>query len=192
LAKNVLASVAGAPLPLKLRSWQANFENNGVKLAWSTASEEMNTSFEVQRSEDGRTFQTIFQTRGTGKDSDYSWMDLSPLPNRSFYRLKITEAAKTSYSGVIPINNTDKKSLIAGIFSDASRLHVQINSNSSKDAVLTIINYSGALIKSLKVKLAASNSMISIPISELAAGEYFLRITTSDNSTVVERFRKMK
>ena len=189
-AKNIFGT-AEAPLPLTLKNWQAKPENNAVKLTWSTAYEEANTFFEIQRSVNGKDFQTLFQNNGAGHDADYSWTDASPLNGKAFYRLKIIEPGKTSFSRIIPVVN-DKKQLITSMFTDASQLHLQINSNRNQSAVLTIINYSGAVVKQQSIKLDSSNNLFTIPISQLTSEEYFLRITTADGSTAVERFARMK
>ena len=86
----------------------------------------------------------------------------------------------------------DKKQLIAGLYTDASQIHVQLNSNRTQAAVFTIINYSGTIVKQQTYKLNSADCTITLPISGLAVGEYFLKITTADGSSVVERFVKIK
>lgn len=190
-AKNIFSNIGGAPLPLSLKNWGALLENNHVNLNWNTAHEELNTLFEVQRSPDGKDFQTLYRTSGTGHDATYSWTDASPLTGKSFYRLKITEAVKTSYSRVVPVINNEKQ-LIWSFYADAAQLHVQLNSRYSQSAVLTIVNLSGAVIKKQSFRLNSPNTGITIPISELLAGNYFLKITTTEGLTAVERFAKLK
>jgi len=190
-AKNIFSVVSGAPLPLTLKNWQARLENNSVKINWSTAYEESNTFFEIQRSSNGRDFQTLYQKTAAGQGSDYSWTDASPLNGKNFYRLKINEAFNTSYSRVIPIIN-DKTKLITSFYTDASQIHLQLNSTSNQSAILTITGFSGATIKKQNLNLTGSNTSITVPISELASGEYFVRVTTSDGFTAVERFMRMK
>jgi lysophospholipase L1-like esterase len=191
LAKNILATVAGAPLPLTIKNWQASLENKLIKLSWSTAYEEPNTHFEIQRSKDGRAFQTLYQKISIPGEANYSWTDLSPFNGKNFYRLKITEAGKSSYSRIIPIMN-DAKRLITSLYSDASQLYVQLNCNRNQSATLAIINFSGAIVKQQNLKLNTSNTSVKIPISELAGGNYFLKVTTSDGSSAIERFVRMK
>jgi lysophospholipase L1-like esterase len=188
-AKNIFSTI-GAPLPLTLKKWQAIFENNTVILNWSTANEELNTSFEVQRSTDGKNFQMLHMKSGNGHDADYFWTDPLPLNGKSFYRLKINEATKTSYSGIIPIIN-DAKQLVTSFYADASQLHLQFNSHMNQTGTLTLINSSGTIIKKLTVNTGSSNTTVSVPISELPTGEYFLRVITSAG-TAVETFIRMK
>lgn len=187
--KNIFG--ANAPLPVTIKSWQARLENKSVKLSWSTAFEEDNTYFEIQRSFDGRNFQTLYQRGSIGKASNYSWTDQSPLNGKNFYRLKITEAGKTSYSRIISIIN-DVTKLITSLYTRGSELHVQLNSNRDQSVAIDILNFSGAVVKQQNLKLNSSNTTIKIPISGLASGNYYLRVITSNGSSAVERFTKMK
>ena len=189
-AKNIFGLINNAPLPVILKNWQASMENNVVKLKWNTAHEEASTLFEIQRSANGISFNTLSQLRGVGHDAEYSWADASPLNGKSFYRLKITEMSKVSYSRVLPIIN-DKSRLVTSFYADGSQIRLQLNSNINYSVELSIINFSGATIKRQTVN-ANSNQNITVPISELASGNYFLRITTPNGTTIVERFTKMK
>jgi lysophospholipase L1-like esterase len=190
VAKNIFSTIGGAPLPLVLKDWQARLENDMVKLNWATVNEEPNTVFDIQRSANGRDFQTLNQKNGTSQNTDYSWTDISPLAGKNFYRLRINESARISYSRIIPIINK-KNQLITSLYVDASALHVQINGLQGQTVVLGIINLSGTEVKKQTFPVTSSNNSVTIPISELAAGEYFLRITTSGGIIAVERFGKI-
>jgi lysophospholipase L1-like esterase len=190
-AKNILSAVAGAPLGLTLKNWQAKLEASSVKINWSTVNEELNTVFEIQRGVNGNDFQKIYELTGTGQNTDYSWTDASPLTGKSFYRLKIIEPTKTSYSAMITIVN-DKKQLVESFYADASQLRLKIYSLKNQPAEIDVINLSGALIKKQTVYLTTPDTNITIPLSELAKGEYFLRVITSDASTSIKRFVRTK
>jgi lysophospholipase L1-like esterase len=189
-AKNIFAAIGGAPLPLILSNWQVQFENKIVKLNWSTDNEESNTLFQIQRSDNGKDFQTLYKINGIGRKADYLWTDQTPLTGKSFYRLQITEPNHINYSRVIQIVN-DQKRLISSLFTDGSKLQFQLNSNSNETGTISIFAYSGAIIKKQSFH-TTNNSLISIPIIELAPGSYILQITTVTGLTTVERFAKMK
>jgi len=190
-AKNILSGLGEGSLPVTIKNWNAILEHNSVKLTWSTALEEPNTFFEIQRSINGRDFQTLYQRVSNNGNGNYSWIDVSPSNGKNFYRLKITEAEKTSYSRIIPIIN-DVKQLITSLYVDGSQLYVQLNSNRDKPVALAILNFSGAIVKQQSVNSNSANTTIKIPVSELAAGNYFLRVITSNGFSAVERFVRMK
>ncbi|MFZ2898923.1 MAG: hypothetical protein WA004_09890, partial [Saprospiraceae bacterium] len=69
-------------LPVTWLSFRAALEGDDVHLTWSTASESNNEGFDVQRSENGRDWQTIAFVPGAGTTSEvqtYSYTDPSPF-----------------------------------------------------------------------------------------------------------------
>lgn len=95
LDKFVLEKSMNAPsvgvLPVELLSFNAKKRNNSVELDWTTASENNNDYFEIQRSKDGMAFETIDIVYGNGTSTvmnQYSYTDVTSLSGTSFYRLK--------------------------------------------------------------------------------------------------------
>ncbi|WP_426490977.1 choice-of-anchor D domain-containing protein [Hymenobacter sp. 102] len=100
--------VAPSPLPVTLVSFSAKVKGNQVALNWVTASELNNKHFEVQRSRDGRTFETILVREGKGTtstSSTYAELDSKPLNGVSYYRLKQVDTdGSSSFSSTVTVN----------------------------------------------------------------------------------------
>jgi hypothetical protein len=80
-------------LPIQLLSFTGVCITQTVVLNWSTAMEIQNSSFTVQRSEDGKNWQTIGVIDGAGTSSathTYSLTDKLPGKSVSYYRLMLT------------------------------------------------------------------------------------------------------
>ncbi|MEM9338924.1 MAG: T9SS type A sorting domain-containing protein [Bacteroidota bacterium] len=78
-------------LPVELLTFEGKAEENRVSLYWATASEVNNNFFEVQRSRDGETFETIGTVEGSGTTNEikeYRLMDRNPGQGDNYYRLK--------------------------------------------------------------------------------------------------------
>jgi hypothetical protein len=92
------------PLPIELKEFTATQNNDVVDLRWTTASELNNDFFTIERAVDIEKFQSIFTIPGNGttpEENRYFAVDESPLPGRSYYRLKQTDYdGKFSYSDV--------------------------------------------------------------------------------------------
>ena len=76
-------------LPVDLISFEAEREEDNIKLNWSTASEENNDYFEIQKSYDGEVFTPIGYVDGAGNSNavvEYSYTDSET--NKAYYRLK--------------------------------------------------------------------------------------------------------
>jgi lysophospholipase L1-like esterase len=101
--KNILS--ATTPV-FSLTSFSAGLQNKTALINWSTINDQASTSFEIQRSNDSLTFQTIHQVNGSGgATAVYSWTDLAPLIGKSFYRLKISFNGTVSYSQTVSLLN---------------------------------------------------------------------------------------
>lgn len=91
-------------LPVELVSFTATAEQDRVRLDWTTASEKNTSHFEVERSADLRTWQTIARLAAAGDSPNarhYSTVDSEPLPGTSYYRLRTNDSDGThSYSAV--------------------------------------------------------------------------------------------
>jgi len=86
--------------PIELLSfWVEDPKNGTLLLQWSTAREEENDYFEILRSSDGRTFESIAKIDGAGNSSEileYSFVDNKPIIGRNYYRLKQVDFDGTS------------------------------------------------------------------------------------------------
>jgi hypothetical protein len=97
---------SSAALPVTWLSFRAALEGDDVQLAWSTASESNNEGFDVQRSENGRDWQTLAFVPGAGTTSEvtnYEYTDQSPITNHQslYYRLQQRDYdGTTDYSPV--------------------------------------------------------------------------------------------
>lgn len=97
---------SSVPLPVKLTSFTAEHRNAAVQLGWRTASEQNSARFEVERSRDGRTFQSIGQVAAQGtstRPTDYTFTDAKYPTGVSllYYRLRqVDEDGTAAYSPV--------------------------------------------------------------------------------------------
>jgi autotransporter-associated beta strand protein len=76
-------------LPVKLGLFTAKEDGSGVKLAWTTVSEENNDRFEIERS-NGSFFTSILTVNGKGTTksaNNYSVYDFNPVKGSNYYRL---------------------------------------------------------------------------------------------------------
>lgn len=97
-------------LPIEWLEFTAVPKHSAVKLTWSTASEENSDKYEVQRSVDGNSFETIGQVKAAGYSnsiSSYNFNDLHPIKGISYYRLKQIDMNNSfEYSKTVVIHYT--------------------------------------------------------------------------------------
>ncbi len=95
------------PLPVELLYVRADEVENDVLIEWATANELNNDFFTVQRTVDAKTFEDIATIDGAGNSSstiEYSFVDRSPYPGISYYRVKQTDFdGTTSHSQLVSV-----------------------------------------------------------------------------------------
>ena len=98
----------GAPLPVKFGDLKASQQSNGVRIDWSSYSEENTDHYDIERSSDGRSFSVIGQVTAKGNSSsktDYTWLDESPLNGNNFYRVRSVDIdGHLTYSTTIKLS----------------------------------------------------------------------------------------
>ncbi|MDF2457263.1 MAG: hypothetical protein K0R51_3256 [Cytophagaceae bacterium] len=105
---------AYASLPVRLLYFRALLTTPGTALLqWSTASEENNDYFTLQRSADGINFTDVIEKDGAGTSNtvnNYSHIDAQALSGISYYRVKQTDYdGKYSYSNIAKIDDSSLK-----------------------------------------------------------------------------------
>ena len=111
----ILAEVQGAVLTAELLQFNVITEGGQNILNWATAlpsARDNNKSFDIERSHNGETFQTIGTVKALGKATNYTFADTEPINGINYYRLRQHDNDGTeSYSKVISVANKGGKRL---------------------------------------------------------------------------------
>jgi hypothetical protein len=190
-AKNILA---GNPLPLKLMDFFAGLSGQTVLVRWTTTDETGSARFIIQRSGDGSTFEDAGQVEATGRgqETDYSWTDQTPLPGKSYYRLKILEDGSTYYSRIAAILSNGQGLDIVKLYTPdgQSGLIMEVSMKKPQQLTISVINATGVKVRKLSATGISPSSTISVSLSGMAAGQYFVQVATADGKTAVRGFIK--
>lgn len=169
----ILTSSSGA-LPIELLSFQAIPVFDRVDLRWSTASEQDNDHFDVERSIDGNEWQAIATVPGAGNSSaylDYASIDAHPLPGVSYYRLKQTDTdGRSSLSGVVPVHFEAGDDALLGVFPNPARDQVVLLF--ADPGASTTIELLDAVGRRMPVPLIREAGRARLDVSSLAVGCY--------------------
>ena len=175
--------IAPSPLPVTLVSFSAKVKGNQVVLNWVTASELNNKGFEVQRSRDGRSFETILTREGKGTTSattTYNEVDKKPLNGLSYYRLKQVDLdGSSSFSSLVTVNflNSGEVTMYPNPVQDQLTIDV---AGSAEGVTAVITDMTGRLISTRKLGADSKLDMTS-----LQAGTYL--VTVGDGDAKVTR-----
>lgn len=101
------------PLPIKLLYFNGIIYDSKNILNWSTASEDNNDYFNIEKTRDGKIWNSISNMKGAGNSSTqlyYSFVDEDVENIINYYRLKQTDYdGKFKYSEIISIDNRTNK-----------------------------------------------------------------------------------
>jgi hypothetical protein len=107
-------TVATSPFPLKLTSFTADQDAEQIGLFWSSTDEENFSGFNVERSFDAKSFETLGLVSSEKEISNgkknYIFQDTKPKVGQNYYRLKMINLDQSfEYSGIISQNFVSDK-----------------------------------------------------------------------------------
>jgi hypothetical protein len=175
------------PLPVTLTSFSATQKATRVQLRWTTAMEKDNSHFDVQRSTDGRNFETIERVPGQKQSTQptaYSSFD-SNMPTVTgpiYYRLcQVDEDNTKTYSSVVTVQY-----IIGEVYiypnPACSQLIIELPNN--EKVAYSITDAVGQVIASGELLNSSTLNLQDVP-----DGIYYLKLKTG-GSSVIRRFVK--
>ncbi|MEL6863848.1 MAG: T9SS type A sorting domain-containing protein [Bacteroidota bacterium] len=182
------------PLPISLGNFEAKLaDQRNVELIWTTITEQNNEYFIVEHSRDGDHFEELELVKGAGNsitEQNYSFMHKEAITGMNYYRLRqVDYDGGFSYSPtrVVEIENIGTSfTLLPNIIKDY--VSIVISNDFAGSGNIEIIDLSGRLAKQLSFQGDAGE--LSLDLSELSAGHYFARLSTSEGLETL-RFVKL-
>lgn len=168
------------PLPVNFIGFEAKKANSSVELTWKVAGEENVLRYEVEKSEDGRTFTRIGSVLSSGNDT-YTFTDANGS-GTAYYRIKNVDGnGKFKFSTIAKIANGKSEIVLRGfpqpVQSQFILQHPVINGH----ALINLSTADGRVIKSV----VPTNGSMQTPVdmSSLQAGLYLLRFSAGNGET---------
>lgn len=188
-------------LPVSFTSFSATKDGKNNLLSWTTASEQNNAGFEVQRSTDGTNYENIGFVKSlsaTGNSSSplsYSFTDFNPLGLQQYYRLKQTDLdGKSAYSAIVLVKREAPATLtVTKVYPNPSTSSIYINAAcpAATTLQLSIVDMNGRVVGRKQVNAMTGNNGFDMPVTQLAPGTYLLQVLNADNKVVTtEKFIK--
>ncbi|MEJ7627195.1 MAG: T9SS type A sorting domain-containing protein [Ferruginibacter sp.] len=140
--------IVANPLPLRLLSFTAGKCNNNVCLQWKTADEINVSYFEIERSEDGITFEKIkVQSAQNTTIATYNTIDKDVLTGIVYYRLRSVDLdGKFSFSKIVKLDFSKQFTVQISPNPATNRIYIQGAENFKQ---IEIVDVNGRVIKKL-------------------------------------------
>ena len=187
-------SSAICTLPIELEYFNASYSpsSNSVVLTWATASEIDNDYFNVERSNDGITFETVATVQANGNSTSeirYSAIDENPKLGYNFYRLKQVDFdGQYALSNIEPINIVSDNYHMLSIAPNPSNglTEVLYNAYSKEDVQVTITDYNGTNVLETSFKTILGSNRFKIDMSGNAKGVYIVKVVSSTGTNTTK------
>jgi hypothetical protein len=174
------------PLPVTLLNFEATCDNGITVLNWSTASENNNDYFIIEKSTDGIHFSPLSTVQGSGNSSElinYSYRDYSSTIDINYYRLKQVDFdGKQEYFDIVSSTCSSEENFIVNqeMFDDHS-LQFNVLTSTKEELTVSLYDYSGRLIADETAVVNKGSNQIKLTGLTIRKGVYMLTIIGDKN-----------
>ncbi len=157
-------------LPLELISFEGNITDKGTEVIWKTASENNTSTFYLQRSADGKHFETISTVAAAGFSTSlltYHFKDLDDFHGVSYYQLLMEDRdGQTSESEIIRLERKQDQRMV---YPNPTREVLFVNGY--EEQPISVIDVSGNIVLS-----ELYDPVTGVSLSNMKRGMYFVRL----------------
>lgn len=184
-------------LPVTLASFEAVKEKGTAALHWTTQTEADNLGFDIQRSADGKTYQTIGHVASKAAHGNstqrlsYNFQDKAPTDGMNFYRLAEKDKQdRIVYSDVRSLNFNKNADFNCYPNPVHTQLTVKYNSEKDEQVNFKITDVMGKVVLSRAINMHKGFNEATMDMAALSSGIY--NITLVSHSGVVYTSRVTK
>lgn len=161
-----------------------------VLVSWKTGGEDIDGTYQVERSPDGKQF-TMIHAEPVQAVNSYTWKDTNPLPGTNYYRIHNPDQAnKSSYSNQVKVTVAQGNRSISVYPNPVTDgiMYLRFRGLLKGDYLLKLFNNTGQLImsKNLFYTEATVNEPVKLP-KGISKGLYKLEITHPDGTKYIEQ-----
>lgn len=175
------------PLPIQLVAWDGVCDGRVIQLKWTTASEQDNAYFTIEKSRDASTWTAIGTVPGAGNSSSmihYTFTDDGDVGHMGYYRLRQTDInGTTEVSRTIAVGcGTDNGTAIVNAWDDGSYLNVVVSSTMDGVYDLTLMDAQGKLMTTRASQVINTGSTtLRVDKHGIATGIYVVQLYNGTN-----------
>jgi len=179
-------TVVDITLPVTFTSFSGYKDGSRNQLRWTTATEENNLGFDVQRSADGISYVSIGFVNSlalNGNSSDqisYSFTDNNPAGSRQYYRLRQEDLGGQSKLSNIVLIRSERTTdvMIDGLFPNpASNLvNVLVAAPARTKMTVLVTDMAGRTVMQQIANVETGSNTIQLNVAALTTGTYLVRL----------------
>lgn len=177
--------------PALIMSFDGQVSNSAADLTWVMENETNSKWFVIERSGDLGGYDSIGVIDGLNNNSmtTYTFTDNNMLSGDNYYRLRMVDRdGVVRYSKVVSLNGLQepKAASDAGMAvypnPAVATINYTVSSTSSEKVLVQVYNLAGVVLLANEQQLYAGNNLQTVAVSNLKAGNYFLKVTSLGGS----------
>jgi hypothetical protein len=181
--------VQNTPLPIQFHSFNAKAEGCDVKLDWVTTNEMRNAYFNVERSADGTSFETIAKVNASMSSTDkttYSYVDKAPVNGTHFYRVSQIDIEGRNYTtSIVSAKGNCNVVSPVELFPNPATEVVKVKGLSGTNTI-RLFNILGQQI----MEETATTDVYPVKVSTLTSGTYQVQVIKGGKTIFNGKFVK--
>ncbi|MFT3681077.1 MAG: hypothetical protein QM791_12435 [Ferruginibacter sp.] len=162
----------------------------GVKVNWQVEHESGIVRYEIERSPDGRFFQTVGSVSAT-RAADYSWIDKNSINGNSFYRIKSIDAdGKVKFTNIAKnfAHNIRQEITVIPNLIENGLMNLQVVSETKGRYELNLVNISGQVVYKVNGDHTGGTTVRSYTLPEsVKQGVYQAVSIAPDKTKIVQK-----
>ena len=147
----------------------------------------------VERSADGKAFESIGTVEGNGNSSvpiKYSFADTNPLAGTSYYRLKqVDYNGEFAYSKVVAVSARGiAAEMQLQVYPNPfnSEINITVTAQKNGSTLMQLIDMQGSVVHSGNLELRPGLNELSLPLQFIKNGMYILKLSGDDVNGAVK------
>ncbi len=181
-------------LPVGLFDFHHEYGDKGVELLWSTATENNNDFFTIERSSDGINYTELATVKGQGTSNvmnNYEYVDNRPNLGINYYRLSQTDLDGTmTYLNTIAVEtNMMFEGLMIAPNPAAGNTQISFLAKNPEPTTIEILDIAGKIVHRSTHIVKEGLNKYSFDAEPLKYGMYFLRVSNSSEKREIKFMR---
>lgn len=181
-------------LPVSIKNLRGTRNGTDNRITWTSQVESNADRYEVQYSNDAKSFVTVGLLKAQGSGTAYSYEHRNISGAAHYYRLKMTDLdATVKYSQVIVLKGMPdgSSSLVVAGNPFQSKVSVILTSPVADQAILRLYDHGGRMVKQQQILIEKGTNNIQLEqLDHLASGVFMLEVLQKENRQAVKLIKR--
>lgn len=152
-------------------------------LRWTSAQEDADLVYEIERSDNGTLYEKIgvVNATGSGTGASYTFTDAKAVTQATYYRIKLVTAKASKYSKIVMLYNQAFAIIRAVVNPFSERISFELATSATGIAHIRLFDSYGRLVKTMNQSIQRGVNKVDIDgLGGLSSGVYNLQVQLNE------------